>query len=106
MSRPAWRNRVGAPDLAGPAGSAKKEAVFPAGSQRVRRRSLSNATTGSDRVIPDQQPPQEERGPRLARLTRPAVTHWQFTIVLAAAVVIRIIVILGYPPILWFNDSY
>jgi hypothetical protein len=67
---------------------------------------LSNTTTGSDRVIPDQQPPQEERGLRLARLTRPAVTHWQFTIVLAAAVVIRIIVILGYPPILWFNDSY
>jgi hypothetical protein len=67
---------------------------------------LSNTTTGSDRVIPDEQPPQEERGPRLARLTRPAVTHWQFTIVLAAAVVIRIIVILGYPPILWFNDSY
>ena len=25
---------------------------------------------------------------------------------LAAAVVVRIIVILGYPPILWFNDSY
>ena len=67
---------------------------------------MSNATTGSDRVIPDEQPPQEERGPQLARLTRPAVTHWQFTIVLAAAVVIRIIVILGYPPILWFNDSY
>jgi hypothetical protein len=67
---------------------------------------LSNATTGSDRVIPDQQPPQEERGPRLARLTRPAVTHWQFTVVLAAAILIRIIVILGYPPILWFNDSY
>jgi hypothetical protein len=66
---------------------------------------LSNATTGSDRVIPDKQPPQEERGPRLARLTRPAVrtgnSPW-----LAAAVVIRIIVILGYPPILWFNDSY
>jgi hypothetical protein len=67
---------------------------------------LSNATTGSDRVIPDQPPPQEERGPRLARLTRPAVTHWQFTVVLAAAILIRIIVILGYPPILWFNDSY
>jgi len=28
------------------------------------------------------------------------VTHWQFTIVLAAAVMMRIIVILGYPPIL------
>jgi hypothetical protein len=68
---------------------------------------LSNATTGSDRVIPDKQPPQEEeRGPRLARLTRPAVTHWQFTVVIAVAVVVRLIVILGYPPILWFNDSY
>ena len=67
---------------------------------------MSNTTTGSDRVIPDKQPPQEERGPRLARLTRPAVTHWQFTVVIAVAVVVRIIVILGYPPILWFNDSY
>jgi hypothetical protein len=66
---------------------------------------LSNATTGSDRVIPGQQPP-EERDSRLARLTRPAVTHWQFTVVLAAAIMVRIIVILGYPPILWFNDSY
>ena len=66
---------------------------------------MSNATTGSDRVVPGQQPP-EERDSRLARLTRPAVTHWQFTIVLVAAIVMRIIVILGYPPILWFNDSY
>jgi hypothetical protein len=66
---------------------------------------LSNTTTGSDRVVPGQQPP-EEQGSRLARLTRPAVTHWQFTIVAAAAIVMRIVVILGYPPILWFNDSY
>ncbi len=66
---------------------------------------MSNATTGSDRVVPSQQSP-EERDSRLARLTRPAVTHWQFTIVLAAAIVMRTIVILGYPPILWFNDSY
>jgi len=66
---------------------------------------LSNATTGSDRVVPGQQPP-EERVSRLTRLTRPAVTHWQFSIVLLAAVIVRIIVILGYPPILWFNDSY
>jgi len=67
---------------------------------------LSNTTTGSDRVVPDQQPPQETRGSLLVRLTRPAVTHWQFTIVLAAAVIVRVIVIVGYPPILWFNDSY
>ena len=67
---------------------------------------MSNTTTGSDRVIPDEQPPQDTQGSRLTRLTRPAVTHWQFTIVLAAAVIVRIIVVLGYPPILWFNDSY
>ena len=67
---------------------------------------MSNATTGSDRVIPGQQPPEDERGSRLARLVRPAVTHWQFVIVAAAAIVVRIIVVLGYPPILWFNDSY
>jgi len=67
---------------------------------------LTNTTTGSDRVVPDQQPPQEAQGSRLTRLTRPTVTHWQFTIVLAAAILVRIIVIIGYPPILWFNDSY
>ena len=67
---------------------------------------MSNTTTGSDRVIPGQQPPEEKGDRRLTRLARPAVTHWQFAIVLAAAVVVRLVVILGYPPILWFNDSY
>ena len=66
---------------------------------------MSNTTTGSDRVVHGQQPP-EEQGSRLARFTRPAVRHWQFGVVLAAAIAVRIIVILGYPPILWFNDSY
>src|SRR5208282_6667478 len=104
MSRPTWRNRVGMLDHPGPAGSAKgSEGIRQA--QKVRRRSLSNATTGSDRVVPGQQLP-EERVSRLTRLARPAVTHWQFSIVLLAAIVVRIIVILGYPPILWFTDSY
>ena len=66
---------------------------------------MSNATTGSDRVVPGQQPP-EQRDSRLARLARPAVTHWQFTVVVAAAIAVRLIVILGYPPIFWFDDSY
>ena len=66
---------------------------------------MSNATTGSERVVPGQQPPEQRDSP-LAKLTRPVVTHWQFTIVLAAAIVVRIIVILGYPPILTFDDSY
>jgi hypothetical protein len=34
------------------------------------------------------------------------VAHWQFGLVVVAALAMRIVVILGYPPILWFNDSY
>ena len=67
---------------------------------------MSNATTGSDRIVPGQQPQTGKRSPLLARLVRPAVTHWQFTIVALGAIVVRIVVILGYRPILWFNDSY
>ena len=67
---------------------------------------MTNATTGSERVVPDQQPPAGERSPLQARLIRPAVAHWQFGLVVAAAIVVRIVVILGYPPILWFSDSY
>jgi hypothetical protein len=67
---------------------------------------VTNATTGSDRIVPGQQPQAGERSSLLARLVRPAVTHWQFTIVTLGAIVVRIVVILGYPPILWFNDSY
>jgi len=67
---------------------------------------LTNATTGSERVVPGQPPPANERGSLPARLVRPVVTHWQFGLVVLAAVVMRIIVVLGYPPILWFSDSY
>jgi hypothetical protein len=67
---------------------------------------LSNTTTGNDRVVPDQQPPEESRTSRLTRLTGSVAAHWQFAIVVAVAVVMRIIVMLGYPPILWFDDSY
>jgi hypothetical protein len=67
---------------------------------------LTNATTGSERVVPGQQPPAGERSALLARLVRPAVRHWQFGLVVLAAVAMRVIVVIGYPPILWFNDSY
>ena len=66
---------------------------------------MTNATTGNDRIVPGQSPA-EEQSPRLARLARPAFKHWQFTIVVLAAIVMRVIVMLGYRPILWFNDSY
>ena len=32
--------------------------------------------------------------------------HWQFSVVLAVAVALRCVVMLGYPPILWYSDSY
>ena len=41
-----------------------------------------------------------ERGRRLA------AAHWQFGVVLAAAAALRCVVMLGYPPILWYSDSY
>ena len=67
---------------------------------------MANATTGNELVVPGQQPPAGERDPLLARLLRPAVTHWQFGLVVLAAMAMRIVVILGYPPVFWFSDSY
>ena len=67
---------------------------------------MTNATTGSERIVPGQQPPAGQRSPLVTRLVRPAVTHWQFGLVVLAAVAMRIVVILGYPPILFFSDSY
>ena len=67
---------------------------------------MTNATTGSERVVPDQQPPAGARNRLQARLIGPVVAHWQFGLVVVAAIVVRVVVVLGYPPILWFSDSY
>ncbi len=67
---------------------------------------MTNATTGSERIVPGQQPPAAERRQLRARLTRPVVTHWQFSLVILASLVVRAFVMVGYPPITWFNDSY
>jgi len=40
---------------------------------------------------------------RLRRTTR---VHWQFSLVVAAAILMRAVVLLAYPPIMWFNDSF
>ncbi len=32
--------------------------------------------------------------------------HWLFAAVLAGAAALRAVVMLGYPPVMWFNDSY
>ena len=45
-----------------------------------------------------------ERAPR--RVGRLLSAHWQFGIVIALAAALRVVVMLGYPPILWYSDSY
>ena len=67
---------------------------------------MTNAATGSQRTVSGQQPDARERRSLSARFTRPVLAHWQFSIVVLAAVLVRIVVMLGYPPIMWFNDSY
>ena len=67
---------------------------------------MADTATGSERVVPGQQPPAAERNRLLARLARPVVTHWQFSLVILAAIVARIVVVIGYPPVFWFSDSY
>jgi hypothetical protein len=37
---------------------------------------------------------------------RGLAAHWQFSVVLAVAVALRCVVMLGYRPILWYSDSY
>jgi hypothetical protein len=41
-----------------------------------------------------------------ATIRRRAVAHWRFGAVLAVAAVLRIVVMLGYPPAMYFNDSW
>jgi hypothetical protein len=40
------------------------------------------------------------------RLRRGARAHWRFGVVLGLAAVARIVVMVGYPPAMFFNDSY
>jgi hypothetical protein len=56
--------------------------------------------------VPGQQPPAGARNPLGARPVRAAAAHWPFGLVVVAAIAVRIVVILGYPPIFWFSDSY
>jgi hypothetical protein len=67
---------------------------------------VTNATTGSERVVPGQRQPARGQATLLTRLIQPVRTHWQFSVVLLAALVARIVVVLGYPPVFWFSDSY
>lgn len=64
----------------------------------------ANAATAQPAVhAPDDQPVRP--GP-VARFGRAVAAHRAFTAVLAAAVLLRLVVMLGYPPAMFFNDSY
>jgi hypothetical protein len=67
---------------------------------------LTNTATGGEQAVSTERRPVAERIPRPDRLARLIVAHWQFTLIAAAAVLARIVVMVGYPPILWFSDSY
>jgi hypothetical protein len=45
-------------------------------------------------------------GRTLTGTGRGLAAHWQFSVVLAVAVALRCVVMLGYRPILWYSDSY
>ena len=41
-----------------------------------------------------------------SRLRATIRTHWQFSLVLLAAALLRLVIIVAYQPIMWFNDSF
>jgi hypothetical protein len=70
-----------------------------------------------DVAVPDEDTGQAERSGRMgglvrgaaavpSRLRRTARVHWQFSLVLLVATVLRAVIMAAYPPIMWFNDSY
>jgi hypothetical protein len=76
---------------------------------------LADVTAEGQRA--DGAPAADQPGDGGGRWTRPLITpvrwtgrliagHRAFTVVLVVAAALRAVVILGYPPIFWFNDSY
>src|ERR1700749_4780662 len=72
-------------------------------------------TAGGQRA--DGAPAADQSGERGGRWNPPLMTpvrwtgrliagHRAFTVVLVVAAALRAVVILGYPPIFWYNDSY
>jgi len=67
----------------------------------VNERVAGQVTDDSDPSTPD-----ASGAPAGVRLRRLIAAHRPFLVVLAAAAVVRLIVMLGYPPAMFFNDSY
>jgi len=90
----AKQDAPGADSAARPAGS---PAPAPA---KVKPDAAPSRATGEGAATQAAAPGWAQRaGGLLAR-------HWLFAAVLAGAVALRAVVMLGYPPVMWFNDSY
>jgi hypothetical protein len=84
---------AGTPENAAPEVTARKDAA---------RKDAAGEDAGPGQAGhgPAARPGWLARGYRLIR------RHRLFAAVLAAAIVLRAVVMLGYPPVMWFNDSY
>jgi hypothetical protein len=91
---------------AGPADTAPAEAGSPGspGAGQDGQDGASQNGASPPQASPSQasaaRPGLRERTAGLAR------QHWLFALVLAGAAALRAVVMLGYPPIIWFHDSY
>jgi hypothetical protein len=68
---------------------------------------IGSRDPGSPYVVPDRRPtaPIPERRSRLAAVRRIPREHALFCTVLVVATIVRAVVMLGYPPALWYPDS-
>ena len=101
-----------------PAGTRQDTGGQDTGGQDTAQKNTERAGGEGDpggRAGPDGRPSARGGGSaRPAALPRRTLTgpgrglaaHWQFSVVLAVAVALRCVVMLGYRPILWYGDSY
>jgi hypothetical protein len=68
------------------------------------RNQLGAVPAGGLPVTADRAAGSSQSRPR--RLAGTARRHWQFSLVMLAAVSLRAVVMVGYPPAMWFPDSY
>lgn len=91
---------------AGPADTAPAAAGSPgdSGADQASQNGTHRDGPSPSQASPSQastaRPGLRERAAGLAR------RHWLFALVLAGAVALRAVVMLGFPPIIWFHDSY
>jgi hypothetical protein len=93
--------------VAGPAADAAHPATEETVSEEtVPEHSVPNHGAPAHGATEETAPGEQAPAGRLARLARLARAHRPFLIVLVAAAVLRVVVMIGYPPAMFFSDSY